>query len=254
MTKKAIGIIGAIPEEIKEVLEVLENKTSKTLGMRTYFSGIIENQNVVVVASFMGKVASAITATTLINEFKVNEIIFIGTAGGLNKNLKIGDIVLADTLVQYDVDVRPVFKQFELPTNKDFLKCPKDQINVAKQHILNLIKNNSLLCEKSKEELKKINGNSPQFFIGTVISGDKFVSGEDQKQELLNAIPNVLCVEMEGAAVGVTCDNFKIPYTVIRMISDRSTKETAINFKNFTKFIASKALKNIVIEILNAKN
>ncbi|MEZ4842006.1 MAG: hypothetical protein R2821_10985 [Flavobacteriaceae bacterium] len=111
----AIGIISAMREEMQTLLESLKQKKTYTKGMRTYYQGTLLGKDVVLVFSRWGKVASATTATQLINDFDIEEIIFTGVAGAVIDNLEIGDIVIGKNLYQYDVDARPFFKKFEVP-------------------------------------------------------------------------------------------------------------------------------------------
>src|SRR6188768_1427880 len=112
---KRIGILGAMPEEISGIVSLLKEKTEVLKGMRTYYSGTINHVEVVVVFSRWGKVASATTATHLIVEFGITQLFFTGVAGAIHPNLNIGDIVIADSLVQHDLDARPIMSRFEIP-------------------------------------------------------------------------------------------------------------------------------------------
>ncbi|MDH5414307.1 MAG: 5'-methylthioadenosine/adenosylhomocysteine nucleosidase, partial [Flavobacteriaceae bacterium] len=113
-----VGIISAMREEMQTLLEHLEKKMSTVKGMRTYYSGKLFNKEVVLVFSRWGKVASATTATQLINDHPVDEIIFTGVAGAVKDKLEIGDIVIGHKLYQHDVDASPLYKKFEIPLLK----------------------------------------------------------------------------------------------------------------------------------------
>ena len=126
----AIGIISAMQEEMQTLLENLENKVTTTKGMRTYYSGKLFTTDVVLVFSRWGKVASATTATQLINDHPVDEIIFTGVAGAINDKLEIGDIVIGNKLYQHDVDARPLYKKYEIPLlNKSFFETSASRRN-----------------------------------------------------------------------------------------------------------------------------
>ncbi len=113
------GIISAMQEEIQALLNELKNVSTSEKGMRTYYSGTLFNQEVVLVFSRWGKVASAATTTQLINDFDIDEIIFTGVAGGIKEELNIGDIVIGKHLYQHDLDARPFYNQFEIPILKN---------------------------------------------------------------------------------------------------------------------------------------
>ncbi len=99
-----IGILGAMEEEIRLLTEKILNKHSQVMGKREYISGQIFGHDVCLVFSRWGKVAAASTATTLIQHYGVERLIFTGVAGGVEPELNIGDMVVADTLVQHDMD------------------------------------------------------------------------------------------------------------------------------------------------------
>ena len=107
----AIGIISAMQEEMQTLLDNLQEPVATTKGMRTYYHGKLFNVEIVLVFSRWGKVASATTATQLINDFEVDEIIFTGVAGAISKDLNIGDIIIGKHLYQHDVDASPLFKK-----------------------------------------------------------------------------------------------------------------------------------------------
>ena len=111
----AIGIISAMQEEMQTLLDNLQERVATTKGMRTYYHGKLFNVEIVLVFSRWGKVASATTATQLINDFAVDEIIFTGVAGAISPLMNIGDIVIGKNLYQHDVDASPLFKKFEVP-------------------------------------------------------------------------------------------------------------------------------------------
>jgi len=114
MKKVKIGIMGAMPEEINGVIALLSNCKTYSIGKRTYFSGQINGIDTVVVFSRWGKVAAATTVTTLIQEFKITDLLFTGVAGAISSDLKIGDIVLGSRFVQHDMDARPLMEQYEI--------------------------------------------------------------------------------------------------------------------------------------------
>ena len=113
-----IAIMSAMQEEVQALLQNLKNIAPVTKGMRTYYKGILFNKPVVIVFSRWGKVAASATATQLINDFKVDEIIFTGVAGAISPTLNIGDIVIGDKLYQHDMDASPLYQKFEIPIHR----------------------------------------------------------------------------------------------------------------------------------------
>src|SRR6187431_3596464 len=133
---KRIGILGAMPEEINGIVALLDDKTEVVKGMRTYYLGTINEVEVVVVFSRWGKVASATTVTHLIVEFGITQLFFTGVAGAINPELNIGDIVIASSLIQHDLDARPIMDRFEIPLlGKTMLYPPKETLDSAVDNI-----------------------------------------------------------------------------------------------------------------------
>src|SRR5262249_4269300 len=100
--------MGAMPEEIEGLLGELEDVQVTEAGMRTYHKGNLWGTSVVLVFSRWGKVAAATTATYLIEHFGVSQLIFTGVAGGVDESLRVGDVVVASTLYQHDMDASPL--------------------------------------------------------------------------------------------------------------------------------------------------
>jgi adenosylhomocysteine nucleosidase len=241
MISKRIGILGAMPEEISGVVGLLNNKKEVVKGMRTYYTGTINKIEVVVVFSRWGKVASATTVTHLIVEFDITHLIFTGVAGAIYNRLNIGDLVIANSLVQHDLDARPIMNQFEIPLlGKTLLSPPNEMLDLAIKSIGDLIKDNVLMTLIASNEQDQFSLLNPKLIVGQIASGDKFFSNNVDKNNLLEVLPEVLCVEMEGAAVAQVCFEYNIPYIIIRIISDEANETSVVDFKEFVIQIASK--------------
>lgn len=252
MRKRIIGILGAMPEEIEGVVALLSNCVQTTMGQRTYFSGHINGVETVVVFSRWGKVAAATTATTLIHEFKITELLFTGVAGAIHSELKIGDIVLGKRLLQHDMDARPLMNQYEIPLlSKIYFETDSTYLNTASNAIQTVFENKSLhavICEK---HLIEFSISQPKLWIGDIASGDQFFSTNEQKQYLNSQLPNVLCVEMEGAAAAQVCYECEIPFCIIRTISDTADDSAHLDFPSFIKKISSKYASEIIKNLFN---
>lgn len=241
MSERIIGIMGAMPEEIDGVISLLNNPQRAVIGMRSYTTGTINGIKTVVVFSRWGKVAASATAATLIHIFKITELIFTGVAGAIDPTLKIGDIVIAKRLIQHDLDARPLMGRFEIPLlGITYLECNTQQLDHARKAITPLIVNNILRDTISENVLSEFGIDNPNLHIGDIASGDQFFSSELQKQQLNEALPTVVCVEMEGAAVAQVCYEHKIPFTVIRTISDTSDEKSHIDFLIFIEKISNR--------------
>ena len=251
MTPRIIGIMGALHEEINGVIQLLENKTEHNIGKRVYYTGTINKQDVVVVYSRIGKVAAAATVSTLILQFNITELIFTGVAGGIAKDLKIGDIVLGTELVQHDMDASPLFPQFEIPLiGKSHFNGDEDLLKKGQSSIEHLLDNAYLHQVISTEDLDQFNIHHPKLHLGLIASGDVFFRDSAQKDNLLTHLPATKCVEMEGAAVAQVCYEFEIPFIVIRTISDEADQHSTIDFMKFTEKISNiysiEIIKNII--------
>ena len=252
MSKKIIGIMGAMPEEIDGVVALLSNCVAISMGKRTYFSGQINGIETVVVFSRWGKVAATTTTTTLIHEFKITELLFTGVAGAISSDLKIGDIVLGKRLIQHDMDARPLMNQYEIPLlSKTYFETDSTHLNIASKAINEVFENKSLHSVIGERDLLEFNISQPKLFIGDIASGDQFFSTNEQKQKLNLQLPNILCVEMEGAAVAQVCYEYEIPFSIIRTISDVADETAHIDFPSFIKKISSKYSAEILKNIYN---
>jgi len=252
MKKVKIGIMGAMPEEINGVIALLSNCKTYSIGKRTYFSGQINGIDTVVVFSRWGKVAAATTVTTLIQEFKITDLLFTGVAGAISSDLKIGDIVLGSRFVQHDMDARPLMEQYEIPLlSKSYFESSDTHLLKASKAIEIVINNDSLHKVVSKVDLMEFCISKPKLFIGDIASGDQFFSSDKQKQYLKSQLPNVLCVEMEGAAVAQVCFEYDIPFSIIRAISDTADNHSHIDFQSFINKVSSKYSTEIIKNIYN---
>lgn len=250
MQEKIIGIMGAMPEEIDSVVQLLEDIEQSTAAGRIYFAGRIDGIKTVVVISGWGKVAAAATVSTLIHKFNITELIFTGVAGALNEGLKIGDIVIGNRLLQHDMDARPFIPRYEIPLlKKTFFECFSSQLSMATTAVQNLLENNNLHSLIPGEALLEFKINSPKLYIGDIASGDQFFSDAKRKLQLFHDLPGVLCVEMEGAAVAQVCYENDIPFTIIRTISDAADEQSHIDFAAFISKIAGKYSAAIIKNI-----
>ncbi len=233
-----IGIISAMQEEIQALHTFLKNEKIINKGMRTYYHGTLFNQEIVLVFSRWGKVASATTVTQLINDFDVDEIIFTGVAGSIHENLNIGDIVIGKNLFQHDMNASPLIAPYEIPLlNKKYFETDSFKRDLLKKASQLFLSDFDVFIQKNKAI--KFNITSPVIFIGDIASGDQFISNKQQIQNIKNNLPNVVCVEMEGAAVAQVCYEYQIPFSIIRTISDKANDNSHIDFPKFAKQIAS---------------
>lgn len=251
MLQQRIGILGAIPQEINGFLTLLQEVTETSIGSRIYYQGMLGNQSVVVVYSRIGKVAAAATVTTLLLEFGVTEIIFIGVAGAIHPNVKVGDVVIASELMQYDMDASPLRPKYEIPLlEKSYFETDSIRTQKAMEKVNQVINSTNITTLISLQELQKFDISAPTVHLGTIASGDQFFSTNKQKEQIQRALPHVLCVEMEGAAIAQVCYEFDIPFIVIRTISDNANQEATFSFQAFIEQISLVYGKEIITRLL----
>src|SRR5471030_2252762 len=175
-----LGIISALAEEQHGLIEALESPYKLVHGMREYTGGKLWEIDAVCVLSRIGKVAAAMTATTLVEKFGVTHIVFTGVAGSGDKDVRVGDIVVADALVQHDFDASPLFPRFEIPLTG-----------------LSRFASDLALTDRLIEAAVTI----ARVHRGLIASGDQFIGKKTQIEGIKAALPDLLAVEMEDAAV-----------------------------------------------------
>lgn len=241
--------MGAMAQEIDEVKALLTNKTVVKIANREFVVGKINGIACVVAFSKWGKVAATITATLLIQEFGVTDLFFIGTAGALADGLKVGDIVISKGLVQHDLDARPIISRFELPLlNRTYVDSDPALTELAGKAVSNLLEK-GVAYMVGEEAVKDFNL-APTLYFGDIASGDQFINSDEKRNEILGLLPDVLCVEMEGAAVAQVCLEFGTPFTVIRTISDTANHNARVDFGKFIVEVANAYSRAIVQEIM----
>ena len=227
-----LGIMGAMPEEMDKIIASIQHKEIVERGSRIYYKGNLFGQQVVAVFSRWGKVAAATTATNMILEFNVDQIVFTGVAGGISPELHVGDIVIGQRLYQHDMDARPLMRRFEIPlTGKTSFETPQQNVDTMSQAVHNFLKNN----KDFRKTLHEQHISNVKMMSGDIASGDLFISSTKMKHALIKNLPSVVCAEMEGAAVAQVCDDYGVPLIVVRVISDSADEEahtSAIGFVN----------------------
>ncbi len=247
-----IGILGAISQEVNGIIERLTNVVEHTIGQRVYYQGQLNGQDVVVVYSRIGKVAAAATVATLILQFEVEKIAFIGVAGGIHDDVNVGDVVLASQLLQYDMNASPLRPQYEIPLlGKAYFQANENWTKQCAIEIERFLALPNLHQYIDSSELDKFAITQPKVHIGTIGSADLFVGTQEQKAKIQAALPELLCVEMEGAAVAQVCDEFNIPFIVIRTISDKANHVASFSFEAFIHVISSVYGQQIINPVLS---
>lgn len=249
-----IGIISAVPEEIKTIHDDIPFTNCVEHVERQFYLGRYGTIELVLVYSRVGKVAAAITAAALIEKFKVDKIIFTGLAGAVSKDLERGDVILCNTTYQHDFDARPLCdQQFEIPlTGRRLFKLNLNEITLAKKAIDNFL--NHLEQYVDLQELERLDVKKPKLYIGTIATGDQFIENVATQVNLTVKGMEAMAVEMEGAAVAQVCAEYQTPYTLIRIISDKADNSAIISLQDFSVKLASHYASGIIQEILKLEN
>lgn len=232
----AIAIVSAMREERQALLAHLGTKTgpsASTLSIagRDFHVASLVGRPVVLALSGIGKVAAATTTAVLLQRFpEVAAVLFTGVAGGLAKGVQVGDVVIAQALLQHDLDVSPLFPRYEVPHagRSRFATDPSWSQRLA----------------------DTARGLGLRVHEGLVISGDRFVATAAESAELAARLPDALAVEMEGAAVAQVCADFGMPFAVLRTISDRADDSAHVNFLRFVSDVAADVSHKVVLGAL----
>jgi len=241
-----LGIISALHEEQQGLVEAMERPYKLIHGMREYFVGPLWEIDAVCVLSRIGKVAAAMTATTLVEKFGVTHILFTGVAGSGDASIRVGDIVVAESLVQHDMDATPLFPRYEVPLTglTHFLSDRRMAVQLLEATQRFLAHDFAAAIEHGERAAFALE--APRAHRGLIASGDEFVKGRERVQALNTALPGLLAVEMEGAAVAQVCFELGIPFGVIRTISDNANENAATDFMRFVKSVAARYAFHIV--------
>lgn len=221
-----IGIIVAEIEEMEAVKGIMEDVNSIDIYNLKIYTGKINNKDFLLVRSGVGKVNSARVTQIITDKFDLSFIINIGSAGGLNEDLNIGDIVLGETLVQHDFDVTAFGREKGfIPETGKFFESDKNLL----------------------EKCKNIKIDNQKIVVGTIASGDMFLTDSTLKEKIKQNF-NATCVEMEGAAIAQVCALNKIPFIVIRSISDIPNGKNEIDFNEYLE-LASKNCAGFISQL-----
>ena len=228
---KRIGIIAAMQEEMNAIKEIMESAYSNTIYELEFIEGKINDKECVLVQCGVGKVNSSRVTQVMIDKYDIEYVINVGSAGTANQELQIGDIVIGKTLVQHDFDITAFgHKKGYISNVGEKLQSDAELINKFEECILNL--------NLSEYKVK----------IGTIASGDIFCTEEWMKQKI-NAKFNADAIEMEGAAIAQVCYLDKVPFIVIRSISDSPNGNNNITFEKYLE-LASKRCSEIIKKVI----
>lgn len=229
-----IGIIGAMQEEVEQIVAVMDVEREETKASMTFRAGKLSGKDVVIVVSGIGKVNAAICTQILVDDFKVDYVINTGIAGSLNAAIDIGDIVISSDVLHHDMDATNFGYPLGQVPRMDTLSFPADK------HLIEVAKN---ACAKVVPEIGT--------HVGRIVSGDQFISDKATKERITKNF-NGFCTEMEGASIAHTAYLNKVPFVILRAISDKADDSASVDYPTFEKqAIANgvKLIKEFVAEI-----
>ncbi len=212
---KVIGIIGAMEEEVAALKVKMDIEDQRVIAGMEFCKGICEGQPVVVVRSGIGKVNAAVCTQILCDVFHVEAIVNTGVAGSLRNEINIGDIVLSTDALQHDMDATGFgYEPGVIPRMEtSVFEGDQELISLAEK-----------VCKEVNPEI--------QVFKGRVVSGDQFISDHQVKERIIQLFDGY-CTEMEGAAIAQAAWLNKVPYLVIRAISDKADGSAEMDYSEF---------------------
>lgn len=226
------GIIGAMEPEVAILKAKLSNCETISHAGYNFYQGQIDDSDVVIVQSGIGKVASALATAILIDKFQPDYVVNTGSAGGFDPSLKVGDIVVSSEVRYHDVDVTAFgYEIGQLPANPAAFIPHPTLVDAAQVGI---------------EQLSNINA-----MVGLITTGDTFMTKEDDIAKARANFPTMAAVEMEGAAIAHTCHQFNVPFVIVRSLSDIAGIESPTSFDEYLE-TASVNSSQLVINMLNA--
>ncbi len=214
-----IGILAPMVEELEAVLAdflTCASSTERLISAGRFHRGVLHGHEAVAVVAGIGKTAVATTTTLLVQHFGVRCVVLTGAAGRLSDRLSIGDVVVATDLVHHDLDVRPLFPRYQVPT--------LGMARLATDEALS-----SLAYAAAQRFIASQPESHATVASGLLLSGDQFIDPA-QIRDLQRRFPDALAVEMEGAAVAQVCIESATPYAVVRSISDDGTADAFERF------------------------
>lgn len=227
--KKAdVGIIGAMQIEVEALCAAMEHTETEVVGNMEFVYGTLKGKQVVCAKCGIGKVFAAMCAQTMILKYAPDAIVNSGVAGTLSEQLSIGQIALAEQVVQHDMDTSPIGDPVGLISGINIIYIPADPAVTA--------------C--LADAVGRV---GVPYMRGTVASGDQFICHTADKDRIRSTFETadkpVIACEMEGAAIGQVCFVNQVPYGILRAISDGGDEQAFADYPTFLAAAAETATK-----------
>ncbi len=221
-----LGIIAAMTIEAELIEAAMTDITRETCGSIEYCLGKIGNTDIVLAVCGIGKVFAAICAQTMIVKYAPDAVINTGVGGTLTKKLSVGDVAVSSAMVQHDMDTSAIGDPVGLISGINIIEIPADEALANK--ISNIVRGMGINTVK-----------------GIIATGDKFIGTQEDKEHIVKNFGAVAC-EMEGAAIGQVCYVNKVPFAVIRAISDDADSGACEDYPAFAKMAAKNSAKAVI--------
>lgn len=218
-----VGIIGAMDVEVRQFVCAMTGCREETIAATTYYIGRLSSVPCVVAKCGVGKVNAAVCAQTMILRFAPRCVINLGVAGGIGRDVKIGDLVIASACVQYDFDTTA-------------FGDPLGFLSIGSENCVE-IPCDPAIAQQMKQVAGEIYGHA---HIGVVATGDRFVADPDVCEGLRQQFAAKAC-EMEGGSIAHVCKLNGVPVAVLRAISDNADDDGTMDFAEFASVSAEKS-------------
>lgn len=213
---ETVAVIGAMAQEIELLKNSLENMQTESLGNFTVYRGRLDGKNVVLSLSGIGKVNAAVATALVVSRYGADCVINTGSAGGLGRGLKVGDVVVGSEVAHHDVDV----------TAFGYAYGQVPQLPVAYQ-------SDESLMAAADRAAAAFSG--AKVYRGLIVSGDQFIHSSEAVAQIRSRFEGVLAVEMEAAAIAQACMQLAVPFVVVRAVSDSADEAADVSFEEFLK-------------------
>ncbi|WP_019377863.1 5'-methylthioadenosine/S-adenosylhomocysteine nucleosidase [Virgibacillus halodenitrificans] len=226
-----IGIIGAMDEEVALLVSKTKEKEEILIANCVFIKGKIEEKEVVILKSGIGKVNAAMATTILHEKFNPSHVINTGSAGGFSNRLEVGDIVISTEVVHHDVDVTA--------------------FNYAYGQVPGMPAMFPVDTELAAKAIAAVQTLPISYEQGIIATGDSFMDDAERVAWVKEKFPSMIAAEMEAAAIAQICHQYNTPFVIIRALSDIAGKESSITFDAFLQKAAENAA-NLILSMLKS--
>ena len=217
-------------EEVTLLREAMEVEEVKAIAHVEFTKGKLNQRDVVLLKSGIGKVNVAIATTLLFEHYDIDCVINTGSAGGLHEKANIGDVVISSGTLYHDVDVTGF--------NYAYGQVPGMPA---------VYESNESMIQKVESILDKV---GKTYWLGMIGTGDSFINRPDQMEMIKKNCPSVIAIEMEAAAVAQVCHHYEKPFIIVRALSDIAGKESHVSFNEFLT-VAAKESSDMVMQLVS---